>query len=116
MSKLPIARRRRRSPTADSPGSDDGLSSHGNTRGALLSSPLYANDRSPREQQLRGIFFLLVGSNGRNSGRAVPIMDSHLSRDPCGARLGVEVIGVFPDDGGGGRTAVAPTMAMVALK
>ena len=77
-----------------------------------------ADDRSPPEQQLRGIFLLLVGGDGRDSGRAVPIMDSHLSRDPCGARLEVEVIGIFPDDGddGGGRTAVGPTMAVVALR
>jgi hypothetical protein len=77
---------------------------------------LCADDRSPREQQLRGIFLLLVGGDGRDSGRAVPIMDSHLSRDPCGARLEVEVIGIFPDDDGGGRTAVGPTMAVLALR
>jgi uncharacterized membrane protein len=47
--------------------------------------------------------------------RAVLIIDSNLSRDPYGARLEVEVIGIFPDDGGV-RTAVGPTMAMVALK
>ena len=94
------------------------LTSHGTTRGASSSSsPLCADDRSPREQQLRGIFLLLVGGDGRDSGRAVPIMDSHLSRDPCGARLEVEVIGIFPDDDdGGGRTAVGPTMAVVALR
>ena len=84
-------------------------------RASSSSSPLCADDRSPREQQLRGIFLLVVGGDGRDSGRAVPIMDSHLSRDPCGARLEVEVIGIFPDDGGG-RTAVGPTMAVVALR
>ena len=34
--------------------------------------------------------------------RAVLIIDSNLSRDPYGARLEVEVIGIFPADHGDG--------------
>ncbi len=59
----------------------------------------------------------IAPSSSSSSSTATPgksSMDSHLSRDPCGARLEVEVIGIFPDDDGGGRTAVGPTMAVGA--
>ncbi|KAL3773026.1 hypothetical protein ACHAW5_000991 [Stephanodiscus triporus] len=56
-------------------------------------------------------------SESDDGGRAVLIIDSPLSRDPYGARLEVEVIGIFPENGGEDEArAVGPTMAMVALK
>ena len=56
-------------------------------------------------------------SDDGGGGRAVLIIDSPLSRDPYGARMEVEVIGIFPENGGEEEArAVGPTMAMVALK
>lgn len=48
-----------------------------------------------------------------SDNRAVLIIDSPLSNDPCDACLEVEVIGIFPDNS---EAMAGPTMAMVALK
>eukprot|EP00581_Thalassiosira_minuscula_P007957 CAMPEP_0183711682 /NCGR_PEP_ID=MMETSP0737-20130205/7131_1 /TAXON_ID=385413 /ORGANISM="Thalassiosira miniscula, Strain CCMP1093" /LENGTH=1153 /DNA_ID=CAMNT_0025940249 /DNA_START=252 /DNA_END=3713 /DNA_ORIENTATION=- len=48
-----------------------------------------------------------------SDNRAILIIDSPLSSDPCDACLEVEVIGIFPDDT---DMQAGPAMAMVALK
>jgi hypothetical protein len=61
----------------------------------------------------------LSASSDGEVNRAVLIIDSPLSRDPYGARLEVEVIGIFPDNASsnnGEEVIVGPTMAMVVLK
>ena len=61
----------------------------------------------------------LSASDNGEVNRAVLIIDSPLSRDPYGARLEVEVVGIFPNNASsneGGNAIVGPTMAMVVLK